>query len=95
MIDNTPTFRRDVLIEAMAEVAHDAFQSLARITIPVLVMGDDQDLYFPIKFFRETTNLIPGATLKIYSGKGHNLSGDKVISQDIIVWWAGLDELGD
>jgi hypothetical protein len=39
--------------------------------------------------------MIPGTTLKVYPGKRHNLSGDKVISHDIFDWLAGLNEEGD
>lgn len=88
--DNTPTFRRDVLIEAQAEVNHDPLQSLGRITIPVLLLCGDQDPYFPIGFYRETADLIQGSTLKVYPGKGHNLVNDEGVSEDILGWLDGI-----
>lgn len=92
--DNTPAFRRDVLIEAQAEANHDASQSLGKITIPVLVMCGDQDPYFPIEFFEETADMIPGATLKIYPDKGHDLVSDERVSEDILSWLTSINEAG-
>jgi len=88
--DNTPTFRHDVRIEAQAEANHDPLQSLGRIRIPVLLLCGDQDPYFPIDFYRETADLIPGATLKVYPGKGHNLVDDEGVSEDILDWLASI-----
>ena len=87
--DNTETFRRDVLIEAQAELDHDALDALQRIQVPVLVLGGEQDKYFPVEYFRETASLIPNATLKTYPGRGHDLFGDVQAARDIQAWMAG------
>ena len=87
--DNTETFRRDVLIEAEAEMEHDALDAIQRIQVPVLIMGGEQDKYFPVEYFQETAAMIPQPTLKIYPGRGHDLFGDVQASRDILVWVAG------
>ena len=87
--DNTETFRRDVLIEAQAELDHDALESIQRIQAPVLILGGDQDKYFPVEYFQETAAMIPGATLKIYADRGHDLFGDAQAARDILAWVDG------
>jgi pimeloyl-ACP methyl ester carboxylesterase len=64
------TFRRDVMIEAKAEVAHDAADALPRIAVPVLVVGGTDDFAFPLPVVEEMARLIPNAQLRIYQG-GH------------------------
>ena len=64
------TFRRDVVVEAQAELAHTALDSLARIKVPVLLVGSDTDFAFPLSYMQEMAGLIAQATLKIYPG-GH------------------------
>jgi pimeloyl-ACP methyl ester carboxylesterase len=46
-------------------------KSLARITIPVLIICGDQEIYFPKEYYQELAGLIKGSTLKMYTGKGH------------------------
>lgn len=64
------TFRRDVVIEAKAEVAHEATDALPRITIPVLIVGGTDDFAFPLPAVEEMARLVPTAELKVYGG-GH------------------------
>jgi len=64
------TFRRDVVVEARAELAHDALDSLSRINVPVLLVGSDDDFAFPPSYMQEMAALIKNATLKVYRG-GH------------------------
>ena len=64
------TFRRDVVIEAKAEVAHDALDALPRISVPVLIVGGTDDFAFPLPAVEEMARLIPRADLKVYRG-GH------------------------
>jgi pimeloyl-ACP methyl ester carboxylesterase len=66
-----PQFASDVLVEAEAEVACDARDTLTRIAVPVLLVCGDQDLYFPKAVYEETARLIPDCTLRMYVGKGH------------------------
>ena len=87
--DNTETFRQDVLIEAQAEIDHDARDALQRIQVPVLVLGGEEDKYFPVEYFRETAEMIPNATLITYPGRGHELFGDPQSARDILKWVAG------
>lgn len=78
------TFEKDVLIEAKAEVAHNATESIGRIEVPVLVICGGEDFYFPLSYVREMAEMIEKATLKVYEGKGHNIMSDKRFAQDII-----------
>lgn len=86
-------FRRDVLIEAKAEVAHDGGESLTRITKPTLIQGGEFDKYFPLALFQKTQDLIPNGNGKliIYSGKGHNILDDEKTILDILEWVAELE----
>ena len=75
----------DVMVEARAEASFDAREALPRITVPVLMIGGDQDVYFPEALARETADLIPNCTLRLYEGKGHLDAGiDKRIAGDIL-----------
>jgi pimeloyl-ACP methyl ester carboxylesterase len=87
--DNTETFRRDVLIEAQAELEHDALDAIQRIQVPILIMGGEQDKYFPVEYFQETAAMIPNATLKTYPERGHDLFGDVQAARDILAWVSG------
>jgi len=64
------TFRRDVLIEAEAELSHDATDSLARITVPVLIVCAAHDFAFRLEDVREMAALIRRSELKVYD-RGH------------------------
>lgn len=85
------TFKKDVLIEAQAEVDHDATESLERIEVPVLALCGDRDFYFPLDHVREMVDRIEDATLKVYEGKGHNLTMDKRIAGDILDFVEGRE----
>ncbi|MGL1889970.1 MAG: alpha/beta hydrolase [Spirochaetaceae bacterium] len=78
------TFTQDIMIEAEAELNHDATDALKKITVQVLIICGDSDIYFPIEFVEETANLIPNSLLKIYEGKGHmSTISDKRLIKDI------------
>jgi pimeloyl-ACP methyl ester carboxylesterase len=77
------TFNRDVLIEARAEVEHDALESIKRISVPILLLIGGEDFYFPAESAREMATLIPNAMLKIYPGKGHEIMNEKQFGEDI------------
>jgi pimeloyl-ACP methyl ester carboxylesterase len=80
-VDNI--FRRDVVIEARAEVAHESTNSLQRITVPVLVVAGRDDFAFPLSVMQEMAGLIEKATLKVYAG-GHTAAFlDKRFAQDV------------
>ena len=63
-------FRRDVVIEAQAEAAHDSREVLGGIEVPTLVVGSTEDFAFPADTVTEMARAIPGAQLKLYPG-GH------------------------
>lgn len=64
-------FRKDVLVEARAELSHDATESLKRIAVPVLVICGKDDFAFSVNDVREMVAMIPFGELKIYE-KGHS-----------------------
>ena len=77
------TFRRDVVIEARAEAAHDSRDVLDRITAPTLVVGSTADFAFPMATVEEMARRIPGAQLKLYPG-GHTAAFlDKRFAPDV------------
>lgn len=76
--------RRDVLIEAQAELTHDATERLGRIEVPVLILCGDADPYFPLPYIEETARMIPDAELKLYAGKGHDIMMDARFGRDIL-----------
>jgi pimeloyl-ACP methyl ester carboxylesterase len=66
-----PYFASDVMVEADAEVACDARDVLPDISVPVLLVCGDEDVYFPKEVYEETARLIPDCTLRMYEGVGH------------------------
>ena len=77
----------DVVVEAEAERTFDAREALPRVTVPVLLIGGDEDAYFPEALTRETASLIPNCTLKLYEGQGHMQAAmDKRIAPDILAF---------
>ena len=65
------TFRKDVVIEAKAELTHDAVDSLKRIKIPVLIVCGKDDFAFPLSDVKEMAGMMANATLKVYE-RGHS-----------------------
>lgn len=78
------TFADDVLIEAEAELAHDATDSLKRIEVPALILCGDEDVYFPRRYVEEMAEMIEHATLKFYEGKGHTIVTDPQFARDVL-----------
>lgn len=77
------TFRRDVLIEAKAELNHDSMESLKRIKVPILIVCAANDFAFLVDDAKEMAGLIPGSTLKIYD-RGHvGIFMDKRFVRDV------------
>ena len=77
------TFRKDVLIEAKAELAHESTSSLKRITVPVLIAGGRNDFAFPVSAVQEMAALIANSTLKIYPGGHFTAILDRRFAQDV------------
>ena len=75
----------DIVIEAEAERTFDAREALPRITVPVLLLGGDKDGYFPEPLMRETADLIPNCTMRLYEGASHMQAAmDKRVASDIL-----------
>jgi pimeloyl-ACP methyl ester carboxylesterase len=55
------TFSKDILIEANAEIEHDATERLKEIRVPVLIICGDRDVYHPKNFIEEMAKLIPNS----------------------------------
>jgi len=71
------------VIEAKAEVEHDASEALGRISVPVLLVGGTDDFAFPLAALEEMHRLVPGSELKIYEG-GHTAAFlDKRFVKDV------------
>lgn len=80
-----PYFPSDVMVEADAEVSCDAREILRDISVPVLLVCGDEDLYFPKEVYEETARLIPDCTLRMYEGIGHvGAVQDKRFPQDVL-----------
>jgi pimeloyl-ACP methyl ester carboxylesterase len=80
-----PWFRSDVLVEAEASRAFDGRDILPTISVPVLLIGGDQDEFFPPDIVEETARLIPDCTLRLYAGKGHEqVFTDRRLPEDIL-----------
>lgn len=69
----TPDDPTDLLIVMEAEDKHDFKDRLAEIKAPTLVIGGEEDFFYPI---RETAVGILNAELILYEGFGHNVPDD-------------------
>ncbi len=61
----------DLMVEAQAERDFDARDVLAQITVPVLLISAEEDLFFTSQIVDETAALIPDCRVIRYPGKGH------------------------
>ena len=80
---DSETFAQDILIEANVEYNDSPEPFLPQISVPILIMGGDNDLYFPLEYYKKTAELIPQATLRIYEGKGHGAFMSKQAQRDL------------
>jgi pimeloyl-ACP methyl ester carboxylesterase len=80
-----PSDPSDGLVEIEAEDSHDFKDRLAEIHVPTLVIGGEEDYFYPI---RETAAGIPNAKLVLYKGLGHNTIFDhnRQFSEDILAF---------
>jgi len=77
-------YKNDVLVEAQAQLDHDAKDSLARIHVPVLIICGTADVYFPKEYIEEMASLVAKSSLKLYIGKGHlGALKDEAFAKDI------------
>jgi pimeloyl-ACP methyl ester carboxylesterase len=58
---------------AAARASGDRTSKLRTITAPTLVIHGDSDVLLPVECGEATVANIPGATLKVYPGMGHDL----------------------
>jgi len=56
---------------ADALLEHDAADRVAAISVPTLVTVGELDLVLPERFSRELVDRIPGSTLRVIEGQGH------------------------
>jgi len=80
-----PSDPSDVLVTLEAEDKHDFKDQLAEIKVPTLVIGGEEDFFYPI---RETAEGIPNAELILYEGFGHNAMFDnsRQFQEDILAF---------
>ena len=80
-----PADPSDGLVEIEAEDKHDFKERLAEIKVPTLVIGGEEDYFYPI---RETAMGIPNAKLILYEGFGHNVMFDRnrQLSEDVLAF---------
>ena len=64
-----PDSASDGVIEIEAEDRHNFIERLGEIRVPTLVIGGEDDFFYPI---RETAEGIPNAKMILYPGLGHN-----------------------
>lgn len=76
-------FRKDVLVEANAELTHDSMERLRRIRVPVLIVCGKDDFAFALRDVEEMARLIPQATLKVYTCGHSSIFLDKCFVRDV------------
>lgn len=78
-----PEFKQDVLIEANAEVSHDASEKLDKIINPSLILIGDRDFYFTVSSAEKLHEAMPNSVLKVYKNVRHDIEQDTGASQDL------------
>lgn len=75
----------DMLVTLEAEDKHDFRDRLVEIKAPTLVIGGEEDYFYPI---RETAAGIPNAKLILYEGFGHTAMSDnnRQFQEDILAF---------
>jgi pimeloyl-ACP methyl ester carboxylesterase len=73
----------DGLTEIECEDKHDFWRRLPDIKVPTLVIGGDEDYFYPVA---ETAERIPNARLVLYEGYGHDVIFSKGRQFDKDVW---------
>ena len=82
--DGNPYRAHDGMVEAEAEMVFDARKILPQISVAVLLIGGDRDIYTPKEVYEETARLIPDCTLRLYEGEGITAVSDKRLPQDVL-----------
>lgn len=78
-----PADPSDGLVELEAEDKHDFKDRLAEIKVPTLVIGGEEDYFYPI---RETAAGIPNARLILYDGVGHDAMMKRQFNKDVLAF---------
>jgi pimeloyl-ACP methyl ester carboxylesterase len=79
----SPANPSDGLVEIEAEDKHDFKERLVEIKVPTLVIGGEEDFFYPI---RETAAGIPNAKLILYDGVGHNAMMKRKFNEDVLAF---------
>lgn len=80
-------YRHDIMVEAEAERAYSAGDVLPRISVPMLLVCGDEDIFFPKDVVEEAARLIPQSTLVLYPGQGHiKASSNRRLGSDALVY---------
>ncbi len=82
-IFGAPSNPSDGLVELEAEDKHDFKERLAEIKVPTLVIGGEEDYFYPI---RETAEGIPNAKLILYEGLGHDAIMKRQFNEDVLAF---------
>lgn len=77
----SPKTPSDGIVEIEAEDRFNFKDHLADIKVPTLVIGGDNDFFYPI---RETAEGIPNAKLVLYEGVGHTAIMKRQFSTDVL-----------
>jgi pimeloyl-ACP methyl ester carboxylesterase len=89
MMFGSPAGPSDGIVEIEAEDDHDFQARLTEIKVPTLVIGGDNDFFYPVG---ETAEGIPGARLVLYEGVGHTAIMKRRFGTDVLTF---LDESRD
>lgn len=87
ILAKTETPGSDLIVEANAVAAFDAWEELAVIRCPVLLVAGEADRFFPLPVVQQTAAGIRGATVVTYADRGHaGLFADGRLPSDVVAW---------
>jgi 3-oxoadipate enol-lactonase len=72
-----PQRREGFVRQVQAGAAHEARERLAGLSLPVHVIGAEQDVLVPIWKSRELAEVIPGARLSVIEGSAHAVNVER------------------
>jgi len=80
-----PTNPEDLINTLLAEDKFNVEEELHKITALTLLIGGDQDFFYPEDLLRRTADLIPNSRLIIYPGRKHSeLETDERFVPDVV-----------
>lgn len=77
-----PAHPRDVVLSTGWPRLFDSREWLGEIEVPTLVIGGDEDPFYPAAILTETAERIPGADLELISGGRHGVFHDRKLKFD-------------